>query len=370
MKKICIFHFSPLELYPPVMNMIMYLDKHLPENYSIRVYSSYSKNKTKLFNTSGKRTRIYRYGKYQAKQSAAARYKLYISYNIRSFLNAWWWGQDSVLYYETFSALPPFYLKKLKPATRLFIHYHEYVAPTEYDAIAMLKKIHRVEKRMYNQATWISHTNEQRLKLFMRDVGIDRTDELQVLPNFPPGEWRKDVVKEKMSNPIKIIYVGSIGLESLYIKEFAQWVEQQQGKVTWDVYSQQDTTELKVFLSGIDSRYIQVLGFVPYYDMPELLRKYDLGVILYKGLSENTVYSAPNKLFEYLTCGLDVWIPKEHLGALSYVQTNSYPKVVAISFSDLGGLDLCRLVSREQLPYVPSSYYYEEEYYRLKDLLL
>jgi hypothetical protein len=51
-----------------------------------------------------------------------------------------------------------------------------------------------------------------------------------------------------------------------------------------------------------------------YAELPALLAEHDIGLILYKGNTINFVYNAPNKLFEYLRCGLDVWYPREMAG--------------------------------------------------------
>lgn len=48
---------------------------------------------------------------------------------------------------------------------------------------------------------------------------------------------------------------------------------------------------------------------INYSDLPGVIRAYDVGVILYNGHIANYVFNAPNKLFEYLACGLDVWSP-------------------------------------------------------------
>jgi hypothetical protein len=369
MKKICIFHFSPLELFPPVMNMLAFLEKELPEDCSIRVYTTYPKSEVKLFEPTNKRIKIRRLGKYNNALSMVKRLQLYVTYNFLSFADALTWGPGKVFYYETSSAAPPYLLKKLKPSLRLFIHYHEYITPEEYNKVGLWKRLLILEKKIYNKAEWISHTNEDRLQLFVQDTGIVKDGKLHALPNFPSMEWNTRSDRPSFSSPVKIVYVGAIGFDALYIKEFASWVEAQAGKVTWEIYSQQDDSSLKSFLKEINSQFITVKGFIPYHQMPEVLGKYDVGVILYKGLSPNFIYNAPNKLFEYLACGLDVWFSQEIKGAYPYIRTESYPKVISVPFNSLE-LNLEKLIDREHLSYTPTTYYCEEQYKRIKNLLL
>lgn len=369
MKKISIFHFNPLELYPPVMNMLEFLGNELPENYSIRVYSTTSKKNLKLFESNNKRITIRRFGKYANVMSSIRRLQLYLTYNILSFADAFIRNTSKVFYYETTSALPAFLLKKLKPSTLLFIHYHEYMTPEEYKKIGLLGRLLFFERKIYSKAYWISHTNRIRLDSFIKDEGITNYNSLHVMPNYPSRQWGRLLDKKALAIPLKIVHVGAIGLDGFYFKEFANWVEQQNGKVHWDIYTQHDDTELKDYLKSIYSKYIHVQGFIPYHDIPMVLGQYDVGVILYKGTSPNIVYAEPNKLFEYLACGLDVWVSQDIKGVLPYVKTDSYPKVISMSIKD-ANFKVEKLIDREQIPFVPTKYYYEEQYKTIRSLLL
>jgi len=69
--------------------------------------------------------------------------------------------------------------------------------------------------------------------------------------------------------------------------------------------------------------------------LPETLAEYDIGIILYNGSIPNYVYNAPNKLFEYYACGLDVWFPDKLKTSLSYVNTGVYPRIISLDFTKL-----------------------------------
>lgn len=52
---------------------------------------------------------------------------------------------------------------------------------------------------------------------------------------------------------------------------------------------------------------------IDYYELPKELIKYDIGLVLYKGHIPNYIYNVPNKVYEYLACGLQVWYSKDLL---------------------------------------------------------
>ena len=69
---------------------------------------------------------------------------------------------------------------------------------------------------------------------------------------------------------------------------------------------------------------------IEYNDIPKVLRKYNIGLILYKALIDNYKYNAPNKLFEYLACNLKVVYSDKMLGIKPY----DSEQVIAVNFND------------------------------------
>ena len=67
---------------------------------------------------------------------------------------------------------------------------------------------------------------------------------------------------------------------------------------------------------------------------------------MYKGHIPNYVYNAPNKLFEYLTSGLDVWYPSVMVGSDQFITIQGFPKVLSIDFNDLSKFDLSKALER------------------------
>src|SRR6202043_3312153 len=99
---------------------------------------------------------------------------------------------------------------------------------------------------------------------------------------------------------------------------FANWIIQQDGRATWDIYSDNITEDAKVFLKSLNPELVRFQGRVNYFRLPGILRNYHTGVILYNGHIPNYIFNAPNKLFEYWACGLDVWFPEIRKSTMFY----------------------------------------------------
>jgi hypothetical protein len=97
----------------------------------------------------------------------------------------------------------------------------------------------------------------------------------------------------------------------------------------------------------LQTTFIQLKEGVDYDKLPFVLKKYDVGVVLYNGHIANYVLNAPNKLFEYIACGLDVWFPTVMKGSLDYTTTGSYPKVMAVDFTSLKDFNLHTAMDRK-----------------------
>jgi hypothetical protein len=182
------------------------------------------------------------------------------------------------------------------------------------------------------------------MQLFLDDIKPQRLDNVYVLPNYPPKNWFHPA--KQISNPIRILYVGALSLSTMYTKEFAEWVVAQKGRVIWHLYSSNSSMEVQDYFRSLKTNLIEFRGGVAYEDLPEVIKGYDVGVILYKGHIPNYIYNAPNKLFEYLACGLDVWFPQVMIGSLPYNDVNHYPKVMALDFSELHKVSPDELIKR------------------------
>jgi len=358
--EIVIVHFGDIGKYPPAFNLVRYFANAGYFGKIVvcsRTDFNETLNKVIWCNTVNRE-----------KNNRIIRLLSYLLFYSKTFWCLLFQQPQQILYYETLSFPPVYWYKKIRrlfnKTTLIYCHYHEYTTSEEYNRGMKLAILaHGWENKSYSNFCWISHTNSDRAAFFLKDHPKVNPLKLHVLPNYPPLSW-KEIVKSRDENagdyPLKIIYVGSLDLESMYTREFAQWVILQKGKVHWDIYSGQLHENTRRYLKDLQSSYINFKGSIFYNNLPSILINYDVGVILYKGVIPNYVYNAPNKLFEYSVCGLDVWFPKEMSGSIQYKTSDTYPKVIDLNFQSLDLLDISTLIDREKLQRKEHNYYLED----------
>jgi hypothetical protein len=362
MRRLAILHFNPLELYPPVMNLLRFLAQQPEPAWEIRVYSTQTEEKVPDFETPGPAIRIIRKGKLKAARSSPGRYGHYAYYYMSVSWDLLRWRPDTVLSIETLSFFPAYCYKQfISRRSGLMIHYHEYTSIPDYQHGMVLNKwFHRLERKLYPRTSWVSHTNEERMRRFLEDNADRKVPHPYIVPNYPPRSWIRTGAGP-IHRPVRIVYVGSLGMESMYLKEFAQWVIARQGKVIWDVYALHLSGDVKEYLLRVHPEWIRFKGACYYYDLPSLLSGYDVGVVLYKGIMPNHIYAVSNKVFEYTACGLDTWYAREMVGTHPYdTPANVFPRIVPVDFSETGRLDLEEMLDRNDREFRPSSYFCEE----------
>ncbi|MDB5280370.1 MAG: hypothetical protein JWR61_5325 [Ferruginibacter sp.] len=363
MGNLTIIHFSPLELYPPVQNFIRTMEKNTGEN-KITVFTTTGTFKElDLFVPFNTAIRIVRLGKSGQGINSFSRLHSYMLFYFGCISHLAIRRPKKILYYETISSFPAwFYRRFFNRTVELFIHYHEYTSPAEYQSGMKLTKLfHRLEKWLYPRAKWVSHTNNYRMELFETDIYPIKITNKQVVPNYPPHAWFKRA-KVHVEEPVKVVYTGSLSMDTMYTKEFANWVLAQNGQVTWHVYAYNITPDAKAFLESAGTNNIVLKEGVNYGELPCILQQYDAGVVLYKGHISNYVYNAPNKVFEYCVCGLDVWFPFVMKGTFPYKTVNSYPKVIPVDFSNLKGFNMQDAVNKDRLQFIEPHYFCEEAF--------
>ncbi len=370
-KKIAIFHTRPLELYPPVMNLLDHLAAHVPEGVAISVHTTFPDTRIKGYvPKNADRIRILRHGRLDPDAHAFIRYARYVLFLVRSAWAAFRWAPGTLMYFETLSAGVPYLFSIFRKHTRMLVHYHEYMTDAEYSAQPIQRMLHGMERRMLSRMVRISHTNAHRVRLFLQDMPFLSTEKVKVMPNYPPRAWSERAMtheRDKSSGPIRLVYVGALDLNGMYVRELAEWVERKGGVYTLDLVTQQDDSMIKAFLSGF--RHTKGLGYVPYAELPSLLADHDIGVILYKVRNDNFRYNAVNKLFEYLNCGLHVWYPPEMEGIHPYAEWQGHPCMVAVDYRSMASMDDAAARTSEHSPR-KAAYFCEGVYDELAGILL
>jgi hypothetical protein len=277
---LALIHFQPLENYPPVMNCIRDLEYKNVREFSI--YTTHSQN-----NWFSSCNPIYRLGNYST--SKWSRYFTYLFFNLTSFFFLCLYRPKKVLYYETYSVWPVYWYKKLFSKVQIYIHFHEYVSEKEKkESSSYFKFLLRIEKYLLLKASWISHTNEDRMILFLHDYPYVKNEQCNILPNYPPADWSVRAQQIRAIRTISItkrmVYVGALGLDTTYIQEIAAWIVEQKGTFILDIYSSNMDKSVLNFLHNLNSNYISIHKAITYFDLPELLATYDIGLVLYLSL--------------------------------------------------------------------------------------
>ena len=366
MKKIVVIHFLPLEYYPPVTNMINYLGNQL--NESFYVFSVYnSKNRKTFSNTQAviKRNRI-------NYKSRLLRLMAYIYFQVNVLFYLLKIKPKNILYYESLSSYPVYLYKRyFNKSVRIFVHYHEYTSPEQYknESMSIERYFHKKEQQfIYDKAVWISQTNKDRLNFFKKDnVNVD-SKILKVMPNYPPKIWQNAVNKKKEKRlPVKCVYIGSLSLTTTYLKEFTDWLKTKNGEITLVIYSYNIHNDARKHLQQQAIPYLRFFDQgIEYEKMPAVLSRYDVGLILYNGSSMNFIYNAPNKLFEYLSCGLDVWFPEVMKGIRPYIRDHRRPYILPLNFNRLSTFNFKTYAPNSQAETSTDNFFCEEIY---KDFL-
>jgi hypothetical protein len=361
MGKWFIIHFQPLEKYPPVINFIRFAQQQGRHGNELHVITTHPGDNKPLIHFQG--VHIYYAGKWK-NRNRFLRLFFYIEFNIKSLWLLIRFRADNILYYETLSAFGPcFYKKYINRRAPIFIHYHEYTSKTEYEnGMALNRWLHKKEKSLYQKTAWVSHTNEQRLNLFLKDVLGQKPPHTYILPNYPPASWYKKAmgaVRDK-DKRIAFVYVGALSLETMYTRQMAGFIAKHAGDCYWDIYSDNHDSDAVDFLKSLNATNIFFKGGVAYDELPDILPAYDIGVILYNGNTLNYRYNAPNKFFEYLICGLNVWYPITMETMQQYEQARMKPWVRCVDFDKL---IMCDNEDAYRTTHIPEPVYVAETVY-------
>jgi len=345
--RVDIVHWMPVEMYPPVMNLARFL---AGKGFSVSIHTT--RNRHGLTEFSGNGIAVKRSAS-PASQPASAYSGFYLG-TTRSLVSD---TPDAVIYFEPQSSFPVFAAGLFRKNIPIFIHHHEYHTPEEFDnpGMRLARMFHSIEQRfVFPRASWISHTNDARRDLFLADNGESLREKTTILRNLPPASWLSEpnrAWRGGHARPLRMVYVGSLSCSDTYIEDCVKWVHAQDaGAVTLDVYAYNTDAQTADYLRSVESGTVRFHPKgVAYDELPQLLRDFHCGLILYKAHTVNYRHNASNKLFEYLACGLDVLFPPSMLGVKPYERTNHVPRVMEIDFAH-GNIDLSMLSHRDGIP--------------------
>ncbi len=359
---IVIIHFNPLERYPPVTNLLNFLS--VKSKRQIIVVSTCNARHSGLKNYEKRTENIIIKRSRHVNSSSVLRLFNYFLFYSKCLYLLIKHRPKSILYFETISSLAPLFYKKIKgPKVKLLAHYHEYTSVHEYKHnMRLVTLMHQMETRMYPWAySWISQTNEVRLEKFINDNGLEKIDQpvFHTMPNYPSKYWAKRKAVFNSTDKIRLVYVGSLGYDTMYLQELADWVRKNKDYMSLDFYAYNIDERAKQFLQEQNDNCIRFHGGCDYNELPEILKDYDVGLSIYKPVSDNWIYNAPNKIFEYLACGLDVWFSRTMTYTKRLERGDVFPKIIAVDFEDLDEFDFRKAIKRDGLLHKESGFFYE-----------
>jgi hypothetical protein len=164
------------------------------------------------------------------------------------------------------------------------------------------------------------------------------SESVKVIPNMPPKLWWDKFGKFKVKrnyDKYKLVYIGACDVKTMYIREILDWVSDNKNNLEITFICHQMDEYTKKFILNYKKITIQILPEIDYYNLPNELVKYDIGLVLYKGHIPNYVYNVPNKVFEYLACGLYVLCDNN----LKTTKNLGHKKIKILDFNNLNGID-------------------------------
>ncbi len=362
-KQMVIFHFAPMELYPPLINLGTYLSQQINSNPNVHITiitTEASKSLAKIYLPN---IRIIRYQAIEPNKS--------IVNKITRYLRIYWYtlwvlirlGPTVILYFETLSSLPVIIYKKLFRKVNVFIHYHELVTLEELNQGRMLNSfLNKMERKFYTKAIWISQTNSQRLCYFRNQYNLNlRPAILKVLPNYPSQTWIESKANSSFPQDgiLRILHIGVLSTETLYLTEVLQFFG---NKKNFQIDFFSHTPHPQILEEFAQYNNICFKGSIDYGEIIKLKGMYDVGLVLYKGTSINVKYCAPNKIFEYLALDLDVWCSDKLVTAHDFQNERNYPKILMVNYASLENFQWETALNRRGLEYKKSPYFCENLY--------
>jgi len=331
-----------LEKYPPTMNLISDVLSQHPA-YKISVFTSINSSPYKGLNYS--KVKIFRFG--SVSENSVIRYFYYIIYNLLGTLMLLLTRPDIVIVYESLSIFPAFIYAKFFPGKKIHIHYHEYVSlPEKEVASRYMKFLFDCEEKLLRKCT-SSQTNDDRKKLFLKDYSYLKSESLFVYPNMPPISWWRDYgqfKRPRKDGKIKLVYLGALDSRTMYLEEVLQWVSQNSDKLELTLISQQYNQRTKEVIERFTTENIFLKQAIDYFELPRELVNYHVGLVLYKGHMPNYVYNVPNKVYEYLNCGLKVVADS----SLITLKTRNYTGVFQTKMEHIDKINLNYILNSEK----------------------
>ena len=277
-KILVIVHYAPVDLYPPVQNLISELVGE--PNLEVRLITGYP-YLSDFVNVRSPRG-------WFAYERFPWLHHLWWFFTL--WKKAWVWKHEKWLLYEA-NSYPA--LLALASERDIWLHFHEYRRPKNPESI--LERWYETRIRSFLHKTYrVSHVTDARIKLLKEELGQSSDVKFERMWNCPRFQWADGALKSD-ELPKTIVVVGALG-KSCWASEVIESMKKQ-NKYTLHVYGKDSFTS---------TERVQFKGWVNYSELPSVLERYRVGLVWYNGNSTNVKTSISNKIFEYLHSGLHV----------------------------------------------------------------
>ena len=341
--KIACIHQLPLEIYPPASNALALLARQA--GWEVRAWSS--ANRRGLPTYAAEAVRVCRPAFPGPECGSGRRLAGFLRWHFIVARELARWQPDVVLSIEPHSALALWlYFRLFGGSARLFIHHHEYYAPADFlGAGSRTSRLcHYFEKKdLFARAEWISQTNETRLRMMQADCAAVTPTKGRIWPNHPPRAWvargafrRAEALTNARSAPLRLVCVGSLSFVDTFVREVVEWVAARPGRVSLHLCGHNVRSDVWQWVESLKTSNISTdPAGCAYDEVPDLLSRFDVALVLYKGNTLNFIHNVPNKAVEALACGLEVWYPPEMEGMKLFHMCHPGLRLKKIDFKNL-----------------------------------
>lgn len=198
------------------------------------------------------------------------------------------------------------FVKKLFFFKRIKIIYHQF----EMDVPEFKTKIDKcffVGVRHFSMALDLVVVPEINRLNFLRKIVHIEHQKCMVFPNTTRLNYKP------RSSGKRIIFghVGGLGLEHHYIEPFLNVFSRLSVNAEVELMIIGNISdEVRSLVVEFALPNVTLIGAVPHHELMEFYNKIDFGLILYRPVDINNIYCAPNKLYEFWSCGIPVIAPR------------------------------------------------------------
>ncbi|MCU0416100.1 MAG: glycosyltransferase [Cytophagaceae bacterium] len=233
----------------------------------------------------------------------------YIQYSIHLFFYLLFHRSDIIIANDLDTLLPCYLVSKLKGSILVYDNHEYFTGVPELIERPRIQKIWKtIEKNIFHKVTFVYTDNFAKKGLFEKEY----QHPVDVVMNVPYWDYFQDVplefVQESFKNKFVLLYQGTginikRGTEELteamrYLDERFLLVFIGSGDVIERLKQLVDTYQL--------NRKVLFIPKVPFQELKYYTRQASLGITIDKAISENYIYSMPNKLFDYIHAGIPV----------------------------------------------------------------